>query len=371
MRIRVRNPLRAIVAIALTAAVVVGSVAARADTPEELDAAKARLDELRAKISREESAVDALQREMDVLAGRIEEADSEIERTLEQIASTEERVEATERRLERLRARLSERAVDAYMSGASNLDLLLGSASMTVLSDRIEYMSAVSEADAELANSVENTAYELEVTQAELETQLRAKQKSLASLQADRAELEAKFAEQEARLASTISLRADAADLVSKLDERFQAELALPPPGSSASGSSDGVPGPLYACPVSGPHAYADTFGQLHVHPGWSHIHQGNDIMAPYGAPIVSPIDGVAVSGTDENAGLYVTVTGSGGFVQMLHMSAFGNLGAVKTGEVVGYIGTSGNASGPHTHFEWHPGGGPAVDPYPHLNEVC
>ena len=371
MRIRVRNPFRALVAFALTAAMAVGSVVARADTPEELDAAEARLEELRATISREESAVAGLQREMNVLAGRIEEADSEIERTLEQIASAEERVAATERRLERLRARLGERAAQAYMNGPSSLDLLLGSESMTVFSDRIEYMSAVAEADADLANSVENTSYELEVTKAELEAQLASRQESLASLRADSAELEAKFVEQEARLARAVSLRADAVDLVSRLEDQLQAELAPPPPVSSTGGTSDGIPGPLYACPVSGPHAYADTFGHLHVHPGWSHIHQGNDIMAPYGAPIVSAIDGLAVSGSDENAGLYVTVTGPDGFVQMLHMSAIGNLGPVKTGDVVGYIGTSGNASGPHTHFEWHPGGGPAVDPYPHLNEVC
>lgn len=373
MRIRVRNPLRATVALALTAAIAVGSVVARADTPEELDAAEDRLEELRETIASEEAAVSALQVEMNALAGRIEEANSKIERTHEQIASTQERVEVTQRRLGRLKGRLNERAVVAYMSGASNLDLLLGSDSMTVFSDRLAFMSAISEADADLVTSVENASYELTVIQAELEAQLRANQQGLASLQADNTELQAKFVEQENRLARAISLRADAVDLVFKLEKQLQAELAPPPPPpvSSGGGSADGISGPLYTCPVSGPHAYADTFGQLHVHPGWSHIHQGNDIMAPYGAPIVASIDGVAVSGSDENAGLYVTVTGADGFVQMLHMSAFGKLGSVKTGDVVGYIGTSGNASGPHTHFEWHPAGGPAVDPYPHLNEVC
>ena len=88
-------------------------------------------------------------------------------------------------------------------------------------------------------------------------------------------------------------------------------------------------------------------------------------------APIVATFDGVAVDSSNSIGGRSVKVMGEYGFTYNAHLSAFGQLGPVEQGDVVGYVGATGNASGPHLHFEWHPDDGEAVDPYEFLLLVC
>jgi murein DD-endopeptidase MepM/ murein hydrolase activator NlpD len=148
-----------------------------------------------------------------------------------------------------------------------------------------------------------------------------------------------------------------------------------------------GGPGPFYICPVQGRGAYSDDFGAPRYAGGFHH-HAGNDIFAPMGTPIVAPFDGFAKVTSNSLGGRAVTVYGRVGYVYNAHLAAFGHLGWVKAGRVIGFVGNSGDAAGgpTHDHFEWHPGTMPAnpwtspsgvsvvggaVDPYPFLRAVC
>ena len=67
----------------------------------------------------------------------------------------------------------------------------------------------------------------------------------------------------------------------------------------------------------------------------------------------MAPFDGYAIAHRDSwFAGLYVTVIGEHGYVRNVHLSRVGKLGAVRTGDVVGSVGATGDARGPHDHFD-------------------
>jgi murein DD-endopeptidase MepM/ murein hydrolase activator NlpD len=127
--------------------------------------------------------------------------------------------------------------------------------------------------------------------------------------------------------------------------------------------------------PLGGPFTYGDPFGV--TRPG--HKHQGQDLLAPQGTPIVAPRGGTItqVAYQPGGAGYYVVLSGAGGdfdyaFMHMVQGSVRVRVGQpVITGQRLGDVGSTGHSSGPHLHFEvwqgaWQAGGHP-VDPLPYL----
>ncbi|MFA7309553.1 MAG: peptidoglycan-binding protein [Candidatus Paceibacterota bacterium] len=108
---------------------------------------------------------------------------------------------------------------------------------------------------------------------------------------------------------------------------------------------------------------------------GGARTHEGEDIMAVKGTPIVSPTAAVVVrTGVGAGEGNYVSTANPGGetFVYM-HLDRFGE-GVVpgtvlQQGSLIGYVGNTGNASGgaAHLHFEVHDSSGAPIDPFPRL----
>jgi murein DD-endopeptidase MepM/ murein hydrolase activator NlpD len=102
--------------------------------------------------------------------------------------------------------------------------------------------------------------------------------------------------------------------------------------------------------------------------PLWANFHTGLDFAAPTGTPIMAVAAGtiteVGYSGAYGNRTIERLPDGTE--LWYCHQNSFAtSVGAdVRPGQVIGYIGSTGNVTGPHLHLEVHPGGGDAVDPY-------
>jgi hypothetical protein len=104
-------------------------------------------------------------------------------------------------------------------------------------------------------------------------------------------------------------------------------------------------------------------------------LHEGNDIFAPRGTWNVAAADGrIRFSqGARQGNGLWLTAW-DGTQYFYAHLDAYwGDERDVVAGELIGFLGNTGDAqfTEPHTHFEIHPNGGPAVNPYPTLVASC
>jgi murein DD-endopeptidase MepM/ murein hydrolase activator NlpD len=215
---------------------------------------------------------------------------------------------------------------------------------------------------------------DLDVATAALDEALADQQRTVASLQQQRTELEADLARLEElerqRLAEEARRREEAArQEAARLAAAAAAAVARPSMPTGGGGGGGGGVYPLQFCPVAGATTFVDSWGAPR---SGGRRHQGVDMMAAMGTPVVAPVSGTVEDRGNALGGLSYHLNGDdGNYYYGTHLSAYGATGHVAAGTVIGYVGESGNAPVPHLHFEIHPYGGAAVNPTPSVRAVC
>jgi murein DD-endopeptidase MepM/ murein hydrolase activator NlpD len=353
---------------------------AEPSTKEKLEAAKAEFEQLTREIEGQQQVLNRLSMEAAVIAERWEVAYGRWEQITAQLRETLFALADAQAEYQGLKADLEERAREAYITGpGSGIEFLLGATSIADLSARMEYVNALSQEDADLATEVQNVRNTL-AAEKEDQEKLQAKAaKALEKVEAQQTLLDAKLAEQQDVLDDLNAKKARAQEIVKDLEKKYQRELeAL----TGLEFHGDAV---FNFCPVDQPRAVYDGFGAPRYGGGY-HPHAGNDIIAPQGTPIRATFDGYAQAGSNTLGGYSVNVTGALGYTYNAHLMQPGVTGQVSAGDIVGYVGATGDTSTPHDHFEWHPNVipanwpaspygysviGDAINPYPLLAQVC
>lgn len=123
-----------------------------------------------------------------------------------------------------------------------------------------------------------------------------------------------------------------------------------------------------FVCPVIGATAFSDTYGDTHQ--GIRHI--GVDMMGRLNQEIVAVVSGTVRHTHSGLGGNQIWLYGDDGNRYFYaHLNRFGPAGKVRAGQVIGYMGSTGDTSAIHLHFEVHPGGGAAVNPTPIAAAYC
>jgi peptidoglycan hydrolase CwlO-like protein len=379
------------IAILLVGAVITTSAGA-SPTRSRLASAKDRLARLERQISAENAQLRTMQGKLNVLASHVDDATGAFQQTQQQVMTTRDQLDAVQGRYDSLRSQLDQRAAYSYMQGAgTGLELVLGSQSVNDFTDRLEFLDSVQQHDADLAFQVQGLSDQLQGREAALNKLLAKQAVAVNKYQLAADALNAQFQQVRSIRDQLSHKQSQVGGLVKHLQKRLAAqELAAAIAAQKAGGG--GVfnikDNPFHTCPVGNPHAFDDSFGAPRYTTNPPHPHAGEDIMAPMGTPIYATFDGVATDASGGLGGMSVIVTGADGYTYNAHLSAEGKLGPVKTGDVVGYVGNSGDAQGgaTHDHFEWHPKVLPsplykspygytningAVDSYPYLLQVC
>jgi len=126
-----------------------------------------------------------------------------------------------------------------------------------------------------------------------------------------------------------------------------------------------------YAFPVAGNPSFSDDYGAPRAIPGGSH--EGNDIFAAMGTPVVAVADGrIYRVGTRKVSGNRLWLRDEAGYRYFYaHLADFAaaafNGADVRAGDIIGYVGNTGDAepTPPHLHFEVHLPDGTAINPFP------
>ena len=372
----------AILVIALLASMLVSSLtfAGAAEDADELQdklssledekaAVKEKIAELTKQASDVEATRAALQSEIDLTKEEISTVEAYIERLQDQIDVKTTELAAAEEALEQKEEEFALTVRTTYEQGdASYLEVLLNSTSFSDLLSRMEIITAIMDDNKKIVAEYTAAKEDIEQKKQELEDTQASQKEYQENLSYKVDELAASEAEQAALAESIQAYKAESEAEYDRISNEMQDVSNQIAALSAQSAASGGVPySGTFVWPTPSCTTTSSVYG-YRVHPiyGTVKFHAGEDVPASYGAEILAAASGtVTTAGWVSGYGNYTVIDHGGGT-----MTAYGHQSSilvsvgqhVEQGQLIGYVGSTGNSTGPHLHFEVYQNGS-TVDP--------
>ena len=387
--------------LVLVIALGVAAAPAFGDDAEEKRLVDEKIAALESSLSGHKRSEASLQREIDAVTVRIRDLEARVGDVSAQLSTLEQDLALHRERLDKLNRlfnlqtarlialrkqyrravdRLDKRLVAIYVNGRPTMmEFILGATSIDNLLDQVRYVNLIGQQDKAIAAEVAAAKASMRRSRAQtkkLRATVASAQRVIAARAAQVREtrdalagardtlsvtkstklvaLSELSAEARAEAEEIDALRATSASLAASI----RAAQASSSVGSTSTASASG-----FIWPVSG--VLTSGFGWR-----WGRMHEGIDVGAGSGSPIYAAASGIVIAcGYTGGYGNLVVIDHGGGVATAYgHQSsiAVGCGQSVGQGQVIGYVGNTGNSTGPHLHFEVRINGNP-VDPMPYL----
>ena len=339
------------------------------DAQYEIDMTKNTLEGIEEEINKANKSIETIDGEIASLDSQIADLDARMASTKAEIAKAEEKRAKQE-------AELEERLRVMYMYGNEGyLEMLFSAQSFSDFIARADMMKNVMQADRDCVTALEKTKKEIEAKNAALEADKASLQTTKDTQVAARKEQETIKAQQDQLRAQNQAIIDEKKNLIAQEEAAAAATSArMKELGFNGYYQTGDYYWPLDPSNDSSFAISSPFAGRIHPITGeWSN-HQGVDIAVSSGTPILAAGSGtVEIAGWNGGYGNCVVINmgddGSGNQVATLygHMSSVAtSVGAsVNKGDVIGYVGSTGNSTGPHLHYGWMLNGN-FVDPLPY-----
>lgn len=323
------------------------------ETKKQIQSKQAEKNSQKAQKDSLDIEIAGLQSDIDKIQSVIDEKNAEIDAKNNEIAVLEDELKATDKRLKKRMKVIYESGTESY------LELILKSTGIADLFTRIAVVESILKHDNSIMDNYRSDIEEITAAKAiveqekneqveaqnileEKQNQIKAKQtekqKIIDSLSKDINELKKQEAEQE------------------KAEKELQSQINAALKGSSQQGVTYSGNG-KFGFPLTSYTRVSSDYGyRIHPITGTKKLHTGIDYAAPFGTSILAAEDGVVLtSGWNSGYGYCVTINHGGGYVTLYgHCSSLLVSAGQKVtkGQTIAKVGSTGNSTGNHLHFE-------------------